>query len=93
MTKLGDYNSKCYLPFSRFIKIGVIGPVGLQTSNEEMTELLHEFGYLNSSASRLLTGPGKDKQKTKKMKIYLEAEELPEYIVLINKRFKISKFN
>ena len=92
MTNLGKYNIKCYLPFSRYMKVGVIGPIGLETSEEEMTEYLQESGYHNARATRLLTGPGKDKKKTLTMKIYLEAEELPSHIELMSERFKVSQF-
>ena len=45
MTKLGNYSITCYQPKSETVKIGKIGPIGLETNPDDIKELLIEKGH------------------------------------------------
>ena len=54
MEKLGNLNIKFYQPNSEKSKIGLIGPIGLKTSPEEVKKLLEEAEYKISKVEILL---------------------------------------
>jgi len=87
VTNVGGWTVKCRRPRIHDVSYGVIGPIGLETSDEEMDEELLRCGYINAEAKRIYKG--KDKNKTMYVKIKLEMPELPEYITLASQRFPV----
>ena len=92
MTKLGDFTIKCYLPMSQKVKLGIIGPIGLETDPEEIKEELIENGYPIMKVERLEIGPKDSKRKTKTMKIWFETNLLPEHVEFMWEIFKVTPF-
>ena len=54
MVNLGTMNIKCFQPESERFKIGIIGPIELKKTSDQMVSLLEEEGYKNTKAERLL---------------------------------------
>ena len=92
ITKMGNFDVKCYIPKSESFKIGMIGPIELDIEEEEIVQLLIEQGFNNSKAQRLSVGKGANTRVTKTMKIYLEVESLPEKIAIMYRMFKVTPF-
>ncbi|KAF2345237.1 Ribonuclease H domain [Trinorchestia longiramus] len=65
-TEIGPWKVKCRLPANQSTSVGVIGPFGEDTSNEDLTEALKEAGFEVALAERIFKG--KDKIKTSMFK-------------------------
>ena len=90
--KLGSLDIDCFTPVNNKLKAGIIGPIGMETADDDFTELLIDSGFLNSKAKRLFKGHGSNAVKTKTMIIYLEVDSLPEHVILMGERFKVTAF-
>lgn len=90
--KIGDFDIECFIPGNNKIKVGIIGPIGLETTEEEFSDLLNLEGFQNIKVKRMIKGSGSNAIKTKTMKLYFPAEALPDYIILMNERFKVTPF-
>lgn len=90
VTQLGSWKVRCRLPQNRSLTVGVIGPVGEDTTDEEITSALVASGHVGAVASRILKG--KDKHQTSTVKITFTASSLPSHVYLGYERFKVSLF-
>lgn len=90
ITNLGSWQVKCRLPLNQTICAGVIGPVGEDISNEELTTALRESGNTDVTAERILKG--KEQTKTSMFKINFPSSNLPEYLYVGYQRFKVSPY-
>ena len=99
MTRLGNYDITCRLARERNqdtpqrkYRIGVIGPIGLDTPLDELKELIEEKGHQVYKVERLLRSRKFNNEPTNKIKIWFESETLPEYITLMLEKFRINPF-
>ena len=90
VTKLGSWNIKCRLPVNQTVSVGVIGPLGEDVSDEELTSVLVDSGYKDVTAERILKGKGK--LKTSKFKINFPSSTLPNHLYFGYQRFKVDPF-
>jgi hypothetical protein len=90
VTKLGSWNIKCRLPVNQTVSVGVIGPLGEDVSDEELTSVLVDSGYKDVTAERILKGKGK--LKTCKFKINFPSSTLPDHLYVGYQRFKVEPF-
>lgn len=93
VTRLGSWNVKCRLPVNQTMSTGVIGPLGEDVSDEELTSVLRDSGHKDlkdARAERILKG--KDKIKTPMFKIYISSSTLPEYLYVGYQRYKLNPF-
>ena len=70
--QIGTWTIKCRLPRSQSVSYGVIGPLGEDVSNDELTEALHNTGYKNAVATRIEKTKGKVKSPTSMFKVMLK---------------------
>lgn len=92
ITNIGEFAVKVYKPRSQQLKIGLIGPIDLEVEAEDLRDLLNENDYKISRVERFILGKGESLRTTKTMKIWFEAENLPEYVNLMFQRFKVSPY-
>ncbi|KAF2348053.1 hypothetical protein FHG87_021189 [Trinorchestia longiramus] len=78
ITEIGPWKVKCRFPANQSTSVGVIGPFGEDTSNEDLTEALKEAGFKGALAERIFKG--KDKIKTSMFKIIFDSNSLPPYV-------------
>jgi len=90
INRIGDWQIRCRLPKMHSMSVGVIGPIGLETTNEEITESLIEQGYKNPIAQRIVKG--KDKVPTVYIKISIEENQLPDHIYMGYMSYKTRVF-
>ena len=92
INKLGEFNIHCSLPQSIKFKVGMIGPVDLSISPDDIMELLTEQGYRNPKVERFVLGKGDNARITKTMKIWFQLETLPPHLTLMYQRFEVTPF-
>ena len=92
ITRLGEFEVKCFRATSLKYKIGLIGPIEMDVNNNEIEELLTDLGYTNPKAERFVIGRGDNQRITKTMKIWLQVDQLPENVSLLYRRFPITPF-
>ena len=80
----------CRLPHSLAVTYGVIGPFGEDVTDEELMLELREAGYSDVFATRIIKPKGKI--KTSMFKVALAVPQLPEYIYLLYRRYKVSLY-
>ena len=85
-----NWKVNCRLPRSQAITYGVIGPFGNEVTDAELTLELTETGYEDAVASRIIKPKGKI--KTSMFKVALVTSQLPEFIYLPFRRFKVSLY-
>lgn len=83
--QLGNWKIKCRLPKTQTVTYGVIGPLGQDVTNEELTEILIDQGYPVNIALRVKKG----KMPTSMFKIEFKGLVLPEYVSVIYERFRV----
>ena len=83
LSLIGPYNVKCYITLSDRSKVGIIGPIEMETSEEELVELLGMSGYKNAKIPPHI---GEGRQITKTMKIWLEVDQVPSSLTLMYER-------
>ena len=99
VNKLGEFDVEC-IPYDQMkadsklkYKIGVIGSFGLDTDVEELNELIKSDSESPiRKIERIKSYKTKDPTPTTLMKIWIDAEELPEYVVIMAERFKVRPF-
>ena len=77
---IGNWKINCRLPGSQAITYCVIGPLGDEVTDAELTLELTEAGYKDAIASRIIKPKGK--KKTSMFKVALAVSQLPEFIYL-----------
>ena len=100
MDKLGDFNIRCHLiggnknneNRNQACCIGVIGPIGVDATPEEVQEILLEEGQLITKVERLNRSKKFNYEPTNLMKIWFTTETLPEIIIVMAERFKVRPF-
>lgn len=90
INRIADWEVKCRLPRIHTMSYGVIGPIGPDTTDEQIEEDLKEKGYVNVEAKRLVKG--KDKIRTVHVRIGLEVATLPEYVIVAWQRFAVRTY-
>ena len=92
LRKLGKFDVHCYEPMNQKTKVGVVGPVEFDVTEESVEELLIEQGYVNAKAKRLILGYGEKARKTKTMKVFLEVETLPSHITIMWEKYEVTQY-
>ena len=90
ISKLGDYKVSCRLPTNKTQSIGVIGPIGLDTSLTDLKNSLINQNYEVSKIERIFKG--KEKTATLSIKVFFDKNELPEHVYVGYQRFKVSVY-
>ncbi|KAF2363483.1 hypothetical protein FHG87_005767 [Trinorchestia longiramus] len=70
--------------------VGVIGPFGEDTSNEDLTEALKEAGFKGALAERIFKG--KDKIKTSMFKVIFNSNSLPPYVRIGYQQYRVNTY-
>ncbi|KAF2354738.1 hypothetical protein FHG87_014509 [Trinorchestia longiramus] len=70
--------------------VGVIGPFGEDTSNEDLTEVLKEAGFKGALAERIFKG--KDKIKTSMFKVIFDSNSLPPYVRIGYQQYRVNTY-
>lgn len=90
ISSIGDWKVKCKTPNSQQVSYGVIGPIGADTPENEITEELKVNGYNVKETKRLTKG--KEKTPTLSVRITFNDPELPETVFCSYQRFKVRVF-
>lgn len=90
--QLGPYKIICSLPVSSEFKCGVIGPIGSDTTPEDIVEELQNSGYHRCKAQRLIKGYGIRAVPTTMMKILIPIKKLPEQIIIMHEVFYVRPY-
>ncbi|KAF2356681.1 Endonuclease/exonuclease/phosphatase [Trinorchestia longiramus] len=90
ITEIGPWKVKCRLPASQSPSVGVIGPFGADTSNEDLTEALKEAGFKGALAERIFKG--KDKIKTSMFKVIFDSNSLPPYVRIGYQQYRVNTY-
>ena len=90
VNKLGVYHIKCRLPRSFQFSRGVIGPIGLETTDEELNKYLTENYPDITSARRFKKGT--EKTPTQSILIEFNTDNLPEFLKIGYQRFKVRTY-
>ncbi|KAF2346676.1 hypothetical protein FHG87_022567, partial [Trinorchestia longiramus] len=89
-TEIGPWKVKCQLPANQSTSVGVIGPFGEDTSNEDLTEALKEAGFKGALAERIFKG--KDKIKTSMFKVIFDSNSLPPYVRIGYQQYRVNTY-
>ena len=87
---LGPWDIKCRLPRSQQFSRGVIGPVGLDSSEEELSDYLKQCNSKITNVRRLKKGV--KKTPTLSILIEFDSSKLPEYVNLGFQRFSVRTY-
>lgn len=90
INKFGDYLVKCRRPISQQFSRGVVGPIGLETSDQELTEYLCRKHPSIQKVQRLKKGS--QKLPTLHVLITFNSTELPEHIVIGYQQFQVRRY-
>jgi len=89
--KIGEYEITCRRPFEKaslLYRDGVIGPIGLDTNIQEISDALVESGHVGVEVNRLMKG----KIPTLQLKVRFQMDKLPEHVCIFYERFKVRQF-
>ncbi|KAF2343553.1 Zinc finger CCHC-type, partial [Trinorchestia longiramus] len=89
-TEIGPWKVKCQLPANQSTSVGVIGPFGEDTSNEDLTEALKEAGFKGALAERIFKG--KDKIKTSMFEVIFDSNSLPPYVRIGYQQYRVNTY-
>ncbi|KAF2343645.1 hypothetical protein FHG87_025599 [Trinorchestia longiramus] len=89
-TEIGPWKVKCRLPANQSTSMGVIGPFGEDTSNEDLTEALKEAGFEGALAERIFKG--RDKIKTSMFKVIFDSNSLPPYVRIGYQQYRVNTY-
>ena len=95
ITKLGEFDVKCSIPIGRSDNqhIGVIGPIGTETDLDELQEIIKFEGkYQIEKIQRILSFKSKERTPTNLLKIWINADQLPEYMYIMAERFRVKPY-
>lgn len=87
---IGNTKIKCRLPISHTFTRGVIGPIGLDTSVEELSEYLKDANPSVTNVKRL--NKGNSKIPTLSLMIQFQCTELPDYVTIGYQKYKVRQF-
>ncbi|KAF2357097.1 Zinc finger CCHC-type [Trinorchestia longiramus] len=90
ITEIGPWKVKCRLSASQSTSVGVIGPFGEGTSNEDLTEALKEAGFNGAVADLIFKG--KDKIKTSMFKVIFDSNSLPPYVRIGYQQYRVNTY-
>ena len=85
--QLGDYQVVCRLPANQAQSIGVIGPIGPDTSLIDIQSEVEKQGYGVERVERITKG--KDKTPTLSVKIIFDSNEFPPHLNIGYQRFRV----
>ena len=89
LSNIGQWKVSCRLTRSLAVTYGVIGPFG-EDVTDDLTLELREAGYSDVIATRIIKPKGRI--KTSMFKVPLAVAQLPEYIYLLYRRYKVSLY-
>ena len=87
---IGSWAVRCRLPLHNTSSMGVIGPLGEDTTDDEVTAALHEGGFVDATAYRILRGRGG--QKTSMFRVRFSSSKLPDAVIIGYQRFRVSVY-
>lgn len=87
---IGDWNVKCKLPMAQRVTYGVIGPVGIETSDEDILEAIQK-NYTEVSDAKRIT-KGNDKTKTLSIKLAFNGTCLPDKVCFMYQSFEVKQY-
>lgn len=90
LTQLGNWKIKCRLPRVQQSCRGVIGPIGIDTPDIEISNELSKYFKQNVAVQRITRG--KEKNPTLSVKLTFEMDTLPEYVILFHQKFRTRVF-
>ena len=90
--KIGEWKVKCRLPVQEQSSRGVIGPIGVDTPDEDLFEVLREKTESIKEVRRITKVKGKEKISTVYVMIVFEGKELPEYVFMYQQRYKVKLY-
>jgi hypothetical protein len=88
--QLASWKIRCRLPVNLTKSVGVIGPLGDDVSNNDLSEALALAGYNDVTAERILKG--KNKEATSMFKVTFNLSTLPTYVCLGYQRFQVNPY-
>lgn len=93
ITKLGPYSIKCHQPESHTACFGVIHPIGLETTIEEIQEALSVWGsQANIVAERISRRQGGETIQTRNIRLKFQSLERPNHVYLAQQRFVVHPY-
>lgn len=90
INEIGNQTVQCRIPKEHTYSCGVIGPVGIYTTAEEIVEDLESNGYINPEAVRLIKG--REKEPSAHIKITFKTENLPEHVYIGYQRYQVRPY-
>ena len=87
---LGEFPVTCRLPLNKTVSYGVIGPIGLDTSMDELKHEILSQKLEFTSLERIYKG--KDKTPTLFIKIAFNLESLPEFLKIGYQRHRVKQY-
>jgi hypothetical protein len=93
VNKIGNYNVECTQPISHTQYLGVIKPIGQDTTVEEVMEALHIKPEQNNIiAERITKSKGTNKIPTLAIKLSFATKDIPEYVYLEGELFRVNTY-
>ena len=92
--RLGDWEVKCRLPVQEQTTRGVIGPIGIDTSEQDLKEALKvkDANIDIIDVKRISKGPGKERTPTLSVIVVFDGNIMPSCVYLYHQRFKVSAY-
>ncbi|KAF2354476.1 hypothetical protein FHG87_014765 [Trinorchestia longiramus] len=90
ITEIGPWKVKCWLPANQSTSVGVIGPFGKGTSNEDLTGALKEAGFNGAVAERIFKG--KEKIKTSMFKVIFDSNSPPPSVRIGYQQYRVNTY-
>jgi hypothetical protein len=88
--EIGNQPVQCRLPKEYTYSCGVIGPIGMYTTAEEIVEDMEINGYINPEAIRLTKG--KEKVPSAHFKITFKLDNVPEHVYIGYQRYEVRPY-
>lgn len=93
ITKLGPYRVKCSQPVSHTTSYGVIHPVGLETTMDEIHEALSVWeNQTNIIAERVCKKQGGEVLETRNIRLKFQCLDKPSHVYLAHQRFEVHPY-
>ena len=89
---IGTWKVSCRLPMQEETSRGVIGPIGIDTPEEDLKEALkvRDESIIIKDVKRIVKG--KERTPTLSFIVTFEGRVMPEYVYLYHQRYKVSAF-
>ncbi|KAF2349184.1 Reverse transcriptase domain [Trinorchestia longiramus] len=88
--EIGAWKVKCCLPANQITSVGAIGPFGMDTSSEELTEALIDAGFGGVTVERIYKG--KEKIVTAFFKVVFNTTTLPQFVRSGYQEYRVSTY-